>query len=60
MFICICNALTDRQAKIAIEAGACTWADIHAHYGCVPNCGQCELELSDLIKKNNSLLTNDS
>ena len=49
MYVCICNSITDRQVKTAIEAGAEGWKDVHAHYGCKPNCGKCQCEMVEVI-----------
>ena len=49
MFICICNAISDREVKEAVEAGAVIWTDVHEHNGCEPNCGKCECDIVDFI-----------
>tara|TARA_B100000676_G_scaffold312865_1_gene389425 strand:+ start:277 stop:444 length:168 start_codon:yes stop_codon:yes gene_type:complete len=51
MYICICNAISDRKVKEAVEAGASNWIDVHSHHGCMPNCGQCECDIFDFIKR---------
>ena len=51
MYICICNAMTDRQVGGAIEAGAATWKAVHAYHGYSPNCGKCECEIFDKIAR---------
>ena len=49
MYICICNAMTDRQVGAAIEAGATNWKAVHAYHGYSPNCGKCECEILEKI-----------
>ncbi len=51
MYVCICNAISDRKVKEAIDAGASNWIDVHVHNGCQPNCGQCECEIFDFINR---------
>jgi bacterioferritin-associated ferredoxin len=49
MYVCICNSITDRQVKSAIELGAEGWREVQAHFGCEPSCGKCECEIIDAI-----------
>ena len=49
MFICICNAITDREVRAAIDAGATDWRKVHSHHGHEPNCGKCECDILDCI-----------
>lgn len=55
MIVCICNAINERQVKAAIESGADNWRAVLAHYGCGPECGQCQLEIVELIAKNQDI-----
>lgn len=42
MYVCLCNALTDRQIRAAIEqGGARTPAQVFRRLGCAPRCGKC-------------------
>lgn len=42
MYVCICNALTERCVRQAIEAGARERVtDVYAACGCQAKCGQC-------------------
>ena len=41
MYVCICNALKDKDVDRAIVAGARTVFDIYAFHGCEPQCGSC-------------------
>ena len=49
MYVCNCNGINERQVRVAVEAGAAHWKDVHAHYGCVPQCGKCQCEIIDAI-----------
>lgn len=41
MYICICNAISDRQVTAAVARGASTLADLQDELGVATNCGCC-------------------
>ena len=41
MFICICNAITERQVQSAVADGAITMSDLQAQLGVATSCGRC-------------------
>ena len=41
MFVCICNAINERQVTEAVDAGAGSALEVYAHWGCAPQCGKC-------------------
>lgn len=41
MFICICNGITERQVREAIDQGASTLQDLTACLGVASGCGTC-------------------
>ncbi len=41
MFVCICNAITDRQIQETVAAGASTLGDLQAQLGVATCCGCC-------------------
>lgn len=41
MYICICNAISDRQVTAAVAQGATTLADLQIDLGVATNCGCC-------------------
>ena len=41
MFICICNAITERQVQTAVAAGASSMSDLQAQLGVAACCGCC-------------------
>jgi bacterioferritin-associated ferredoxin len=58
VYICICNALTDRQVKLAVAtAGSTKTADIYAACGCRAQCGQCARALVSLLRGEGGQLT---
>ncbi len=40
MYICLCNAITDRDIRRA-AAGSQTVGQVYQALGCTPQCGQC-------------------
>ena len=51
MYVCLCNALTDRQVKqAATAAGTTKLSSVYAACGCRAQCGQCVPTLIDLLR----------
>jgi bacterioferritin-associated ferredoxin len=51
LYICICNALTDRKLKqAATETGSTRPGDIYAACGCRAQCGHCVQAVLDLVR----------
>lgn len=48
MYICICNGITDRQIRDAVQSGASDLAQLMAMTGCASVCGSCG-ELAEAI-----------
>jgi bacterioferritin-associated ferredoxin len=49
MYVCICNAVTDRQIHAAVAAGAATLADVSMQLGVGAGCGCCRETAQRLI-----------
>jgi bacterioferritin-associated ferredoxin len=57
VYICLCNALTDRQVKqAAATPGFTKPGDIYAACGCRAQCGQCTRALLNLLRGEVALL----
>lgn len=41
MYVCICNAVTERQVRDLVEQGFCSLQEIQARTGCAGTCGHC-------------------
>ena len=41
MYVCVCNAITERQVRSSVEAGATTLADLQFDLGVATCCGCC-------------------
>ena len=51
MYVCLCNALTDRQVKqAAATAGTTKPSTVYAACGCRAQCGQCVKALLALLR----------
>lgn len=49
MYVCICNALTDRQVTEVIEAGERDARAVHPCLGCTTRCGKCISTIVDMM-----------
>ena len=51
MYVCICNALTDRRLKEAARANDCQHpGDVYAACGCRAQCGQCVRAVLSMLR----------
>jgi bacterioferritin-associated ferredoxin len=41
MYVCLCNAVTDSQIAVAVEAGATKLRDLNRELGVAGQCGKC-------------------
>lgn len=48
MYVCICNAVTERDIEKAVRGGVRSLADLRLATGCSSNCGQCA-DLADAL-----------
>jgi bacterioferritin-associated ferredoxin len=49
MFICICNAITERQVQAAVAEGASTMSDLQGQLGVATCCGCCAETASEYL-----------
>ncbi|WP_395680674.1 bacterioferritin-associated ferredoxin [Dokdonella sp.] len=42
MYVCICNAVTDRAIREAAASGASSFDEVRSRTGCADCCGSCE------------------
>jgi bacterioferritin-associated ferredoxin len=53
VYVCLCNALTDHQVKLAAAtAGTTKPSSVYAVCGCRAQCGQCVKALVALLRGN--------
>jgi bacterioferritin-associated ferredoxin len=51
VYICLCNALTDRKLKqVATDIGSCRPVEIYAACGCHVQCGICVRAVVTLLR----------
>ncbi|MGK7862979.1 (2Fe-2S)-binding protein [Falsiroseomonas sp. E2-1-a4] len=50
MYICICNALTDKQIAAALASGADRPHDVYAACGCRAQCGGCTGTILSMVR----------
>ena len=52
MYICICNAITDRQIKQAVkDSAAQSVSDMYRSMSCRPQCGRCTPTVLGLMRQ---------
>ncbi|HTW86888.1 MAG TPA: (2Fe-2S)-binding protein [Candidatus Binataceae bacterium] len=52
MYLCICNAITDRQARAHGHASRCSVADFYRALGVKPKCGKCVPTVREMLSSN--------
>jgi bacterioferritin-associated ferredoxin len=50
MYVCLCNAITDREIRGAIALGARSVSDLKSTLGVATCCGRCEDCATQLLK----------
>ncbi|HLS86842.1 MAG TPA: (2Fe-2S)-binding protein [Burkholderiales bacterium] len=51
MYICLCNAITERQVRECAEQGARSMDDLASTLGVGAGCGRCRECASDLLRE---------
>lgn len=51
MYICICNALTDKQIRSMLGEAAGSTAKVYACLGCRPQCGKCVPYVRNMVRQ---------
>ncbi len=49
MYVCICNAITDKQIRKAAESGATDLWALQARLGVASGCGSCKETASEIL-----------
>ncbi len=50
MYVCVCNAVTDREVEQAIQAGATTRLEVTRKCGAGGDCGACHAMIEDMCE----------
>lgn len=51
MYVCICNAISDRQINSAIAGGANKVGSVYKACGAKPQCGRCSTMIGDMLSR---------
>ena len=51
MYVCICNAITDKQIRQAADAGVRDLWQLQAELGVASNCGSCKEHASEILRQ---------
>ena len=51
MYICLCNALTDRDVRPHTNAGGCSVSMVYQACGCRPQCGKCVPYVRQMLRE---------
>ena len=54
MYVCICNAVTDKQIRRAADEGARDLRDLRQQLGVATGCGQCATEACRVLEARHS------
>ena len=49
MYVCVCNAITDKQIRKAAESGARNLWDLQRQLGVASGCGSCREMASEIL-----------
>ncbi len=51
MYICVCNAITDKQIRRAAKAGVTNIQQLQAELGVATNCGSCSESAAEILRE---------
>ena len=51
MYVCVCNAITDKQIRKAAESGARNLKDLQRKLGVATGCGSCTEAASEILQE---------
>lgn len=50
MYICVCNAITDKDIRSAVAGGCRTMRELREELGVASQCGSCAAHARDLLR----------
>ena len=59
MYVCICNAVTERAVREAAQAGVRTLSELSRRTGCADCCGSCADLASEILNETHRARTLD-
>jgi bacterioferritin-associated ferredoxin len=54
MYICICNAITERDVRECVRRGCCSMDELSVELGVGTCCGRCRPAASDILNETQS------
>lgn len=51
MYVCLCNAITDQQVRLAVIAGASRPSEVYGACGCAAQCGTCASLMRSILNE---------
>ena len=51
MYVCVCNAITDKQIRRAVKSGAQSLRDLQVELGVASGCGSCEETATQILRE---------
>ena len=54
MYICLCNAITEREIRSCVEEGACSMRDLESCLGVGVTCGKCKPAAREILNDSRS------
>ena len=54
MYICLCNAITERDIRNCVEDGACSMRELESCLGVGTNCGRCKPAAREILNESRS------
>ena len=51
MYVCVCNAVTDREIRACADLGVVTLEDLRTHVGVANCCGRCAHAAEQLLRE---------
>lgn len=51
MYVCICNAVTDKQIRQAVEDGAGSMRELRKQLGVCSDCGKCGPSAKEILQE---------
>ena len=51
MYVCVCNAITDKQIRQAAKAGARSFGDLQHRLGVAAGCGSCKEVATEILRE---------
>ena len=51
MYICVCNAVTEREIRRCAQLGACSLNHLREGLGVASNCGKCKAAAVEILRE---------